>query len=575
MSRVSFRWPFVFALLLLLWIPPFAIFAEVPSQENVVITGKVVDPQQIPVPDARVTLSIAAQTQYIGATTDHQGSFTFTQPISLTTGTPITLTVEATGFQTWKSEGLSLEKNSFFAITLTPNPAQNFVTLLFLFVPGLLGLLAWIAIRGWDEWGKRVTLTLLFGYIYVLMGWVAWTQEWLDKTALSSGPGPLSIVIGFLAMSAVLLIAREGVLRIIAWITKRNPPSKTNADKLRGQALWFLGVSAALWVLGASSFFYAYLQYHVAEVSVFQPLLVVPFLVPVFALLGVVVVVVRTINDHFEDDVSTLVYSKTLATAGERLLIGPYIAIVADFVLFHPVLDQIKALSAANGTLPAEAFLAFFTGLYVIPVLNRLGDLGNTLLTKAAQEKKQTQEDDEFKMLGMNPDLALRLREQKVTTIEDLKNLKEGNIQSTAKAIGVLSEDQLREWRKMACLYWREIDALRDLVGLKADQIAELRRGQIASLEQLMAMEKAEIKQSADVGSDEEVGRIKARIEIIFKCKKEVEAQMKANNVNTISDLMKKDQTARDTITNILTTEEDTKDIKIDMLIEYFGIECS
>jgi hypothetical protein len=459
MKRFLLQWMILVGFLLFLFgLHSVPLHAEEPVEIN--ITGTVLNFQKEPLEGVSVALSFEGI--LISTTTDKEGIFAF-RGITLPNGeTTVTVSAGSPGYEPWRQHvDLTLEKGLQIIIILTPD--RSFMAPLLL-APALLGLIAWLAIRTRDAWGRMVALTILTAYFAGFLGWVALAEEWVAFESMKDIP----IFLALILTPSFVYWRKHQVNKVPTKLSDEtdnerdsvNSKTQNKGAILGKQAIWFTGTSVSLWALTIAGFLYAYLQDGTCCITLFSPSLQIPFIIPLFALLGLLVYASASIYKHSEDDSSSLSYRRSLLATGERILIGPYIAIIADLILFHPFVGTVPTLSEAIGTLPLKAFLAFLTGLYVKTVLIRLNQIGFKLLTKEAQLKKENQkkekEDELVRGLKMSLDLAQNLRDSGVNSIEDLKNLSEEKTKEITKKIDFLTERKLKEWKKMAFLYMKE-----------------------------------------------------------------------------------------------------------------------
>jgi hypothetical protein len=307
---------------------------------------------------------------------------------------------------------------------------NNLVVLLL--APALLGFVVWITIRVSHRFRAAVSHFAASFYLASILLWIALNEKWISyeslKGALALHPVASTLVEG-LSFTAFIIVL--GSLAIIAPVfigfvlvrgaggTKKGTQQESiKGIELRSNAICFSCTSIALWSFTAVGLLYGYYRYDHYAIMIFQPGLTVPLIVPVFALLGILVYAAANIRENSEYSEDTLIFRKKLIALGERVLIGPYIALVAYLVLFKPALDQLKI-----DALPAAAFLAFFTGLYVKQVMNRLEQVGISMLTQESQKKLQERDvpsSEISDILGLSDSLSGELRDNRLTTIDDL-----------------------------------------------------------------------------------------------------------------------------------------------------------
>ena len=128
----------------------------------------------------------------------------------------------------------------------------------------------------------------------------------------------------------------------------------------RGAIRIYVAVGTSTWVIVVAYFVVGYWIAGLRSISFLDPSISIPVLVPVAAFLGVLVYVTTLLakNEGTEEEL------------GNRVLIAPYVAIIAILALFQGKTD---------GLLPP--FIAFFTGLWIDPVLTALHTAGTKIFS--------------------------------------------------------------------------------------------------------------------------------------------------------------------------------------------------
>lgn len=496
------------------------------KNKTVSISGRILDLQDKPVKDARVILENPIDSKRI-TSTDEKGTFSFSK-ILIEKGKNVSLEINATGYSFWKN-AINPSEDVFLYINIAPMQ-DNLVLILLL--PAMMGLIAWVSIKLSLKWGKWLSIFMLSLYFITLSIWILSTRNLIrlpsDVAGQTSGLLPyltygVALVILALLVIQFDLISRlhDSLISIKIAILGGQSNQKKDAimerrEIQRSSVNCFAATATALWILSLIGLFYGYFLYGTSSISIFQPDFSVPLLVPFFAFLGVLVYSTANIREGAELSEDCFAFRKKLIVLGERILIGPYIALIAYLVLLGPILKSVNM-----GNSPTTAFLAFFTGLYVKQVMDRLDQIGLSLLTAESQEKikKREEEKDELvEYLGLTDSLAQSLKNMKITSIEDLANLSEGTIDEKLKNYPTISKAQLYGNHEMARLYKKEMQALRNILLLDSEQIDILRLNQVASIQQLASSSLDSLVKLPDLGDDEEtIKNLKSKTEAILK----------------------------------------------------------
>lgn len=492
------------------------------------LTGQVTDETQAVVDGASVVLSFSDTSLGTrSATTDPEGRFELMDLPPLE-GISTTLRVSKAGYRDWSQEVVLSSKGDEVQVPvqLTSLPTAPDPLAVLLLAPAVLGLLGWIAIQVAGRWGKIASGVLVGLYAVGVTIWLASQPGVVAGIQTNRLATAAQIILVALAAAGVTILAILAVLLAVRRLRRLGRPPAGGADppaagsgadvgsaqaahqgELTSQARWYAGYSTLLWAVSLAALLWAYFiipQDTLGVVRFFHPRIEISLFVPLFAFIGVLVYATASIREHIEDRPDTPAYRKPLMAVGQRVLIAPYIAIIADFVLFKPLLAQFQAFSEGIGMLQAEAFLAFFTGLYVKPILGFLNQLGMTLLTAALRRKYEERQEiapELVTCLQMSDRLARRLNENEVVTVEHLKELSDTDLEEKARSIGFVDARQLRKWRAVAALYLANRAALTEVLGLSPSQVSKLEAANITSPGQLANLSAAEILRRADIGA--------------------------------------------------------------------------
>jgi hypothetical protein len=150
----------------------------------------------------------------------------------------------------------------------------------------------------------------------------------------------------------------------------------------RRYVLFFSMTVTLLWVGVISAILIRFAAFGETHVAILVPGFVIPLGLIVGAFVGTVAYVafsVYTRDPQFFAPENAPARAKLLQVIGGRLLISPYIAMVAFGILATSI--------AMLNTGPFAFFFGFFTGLWIKPVLDMLNDVGKRLLSEEARTR--------------------------------------------------------------------------------------------------------------------------------------------------------------------------------------------
>jgi hypothetical protein len=149
--------------------------------------------------------------------------------------------------------------------------------------------------------------------------------------------------------------------------------------RARYLTLFYVFGNASIWGILLAVFAWTYAFRSIQTISLFNPRIVIPVLAPTFAFIGVLVwatyvlsrreaaTALRPSGTNVAAHLQSARQNKLLAI-GNRIMVAPYLAIV--IVLLLNFEDQAD---------PQIPFFAFFTGLWIEPVLRLIKDIGDRL----------------------------------------------------------------------------------------------------------------------------------------------------------------------------------------------------
>ena len=445
------------------------------------------------------------------------GSFKFS-PFALKRGNSnFTLEAKASGYSNW-SLNFSPTYSRNYDVYITLVPTNDLLFIIFM-VPAILGLIAWIAIRGSRRFGRTISVFVIANYLIALLIWVTsskGTANIWDDVYFHN----ISLGIKWLFLYVLIILLLEMLFIALwpkVWPHLKGPlgikdldgqDGETCGESRRLNATGLVATVTALWVLTIAGMFYANFRYGACGVTIFNPGLYIPFYIPIAAFLGILVYAATNIKESFAFGDYTSVYRNKQLALGERVLIGPYIAILAYLMLFRLVSDQVKPISTGYGALVAALSLAFFTGLFVKPVLSYLEKIAVKMLPQSDQielKERDKANEDLTDMLGLSDTLALELQEHKISKIESLMDLTDADIKKIFGKFETVSLSQLLGGRYMAKLYIKEIRALKNLLKLKPEQIDDLKSNQAACIRRISTLTEAKLKSCMDLAISDDV----------------------------------------------------------------------
>jgi hypothetical protein len=445
------------------------------------------------------------------------GSFKFS-PFALKQGNSnFTLEAKASGYSNWSLNFAPTHGRDYNVyITLAPNNDLLFIIFM---MPAILGLIAWIAIRGSRRFGRTISVFVIANYLIALLIWVT-SSKGMDGVRSDVIIFGYNLGIKWLFLCIIFILLLEMLFIALwpkVWPHLKGPlgiksldglDEETCGESRRLNATGLVATVTALWVLTIAGMFYANFRDGACGVTIFNPGLYIPFYIPIAAFLGILVYAATNIKESFAFGDYTSVYRNKQLALGERVLIGPYIAILAYLMLFRLVADQVKPISTGYGALVAALSLAFFTGLFVKPVLSYLEKIAVKMLPQSDQielKERDKANEDLTDMLGLSDTLALELQEHKISKIESLMDLTDADIKKIFDKFETVSLGQLLGGRYMAKLYLKEIRALKNLLKLKPEQIDDLKSNQVACIRRISTLTETKLKSCMDLAISDDV----------------------------------------------------------------------
>ncbi|VVB92721.1 Carboxypeptidase regulatory-like domain protein [uncultured archaeon] len=243
---------------------------------------------------------------------------------------------------------------------------------------------------------------------------------------------------------------------------------------------WYPFTSVAGWIIAFTILIF--LAYYNNDYNIYflDPMLKVSLFVPIAAFLGATSHITMSKLNNLERKLSQEEWRIVYVGYGRRLLMAPYIAVIALFTITEV---------AQVGNPWAVLFFAYFVGLYTKQIEGTLEEIGKKFLTE--KQKNEVMEKDMktleiIRWLGVSTGIAARLKDAGIKDIDDLVAIK--NIEEEMEKAGidkdyviVLKEKAKKLYemgithQKITILEDEEINSMRDLI-----QTGEERHSQIA-----------------------------------------------------------------------------------------------
>lgn len=204
-----------------------------------------------------------------------------------------------------------------------------------------------------------------------------------------------------------------------------------------------------------------------------DPRLKVPFFVPIAAFLGAASYITVSMLANINRKPLTSEWNLIYLAYGRRLLMAPYIAIIAIFTIGVGDINNKGAV----------LFFAFFVGLYTKNIEGMLTEIGMKLLstTQQTELKERNFEALELvKRLGVSANVYDKLFKIDIKSIRDLVSIKPDKIM-----IEGLNSEYLTELQKKAIAQETEINEMKVKLGLDDESIDQLVNAGYYSIKEL------------------------------------------------------------------------------------------
>ena len=232
------------------------------------------------------------------------------------------------------------------------------------------------------KWVRREHIVISSGVIDSAGGGVV-----RRDIALELDPAPPFYTFLLFAPALIGLIAATTALIVFERKGGHGDESNAATKKAKGALLGYTVAGTIAWVGVVGWFAGGFVTSGLRKISLFDPDLSIPVILPVAAFIGVLVYateclvgVVRKKDPGSDDDTihKFVDYQQTLIELGNRVFIAPYVAIIAVLTIFRGTTDGL-----------AVPFVAFFTGLWIEPVLRLLRMAGEKLLPSGRSNGNQ------------------------------------------------------------------------------------------------------------------------------------------------------------------------------------------
>ncbi len=207
-----------------------------------------------------------------------------------------------------------------------------------------------------------------------------------------------------------------------------------------------------------------------------DPRLKVPLFVPIAAFLGATSHITVSKLDNLERKLSQEEWRIVYVGYGRRLLMAPYIAVIALFTITE--VAQVENPWAV-------LFFAYFVGLYTKQIEGTLKEIGMKFLTE--KQKNEVEEKDMkaleiVRWLGVSTGIAARFKAAGIKEIDDLVAIK--NTEKTAEKVEI-DEIYLKDLVDKAKKLDKNMEELGEELGVDHQQLTRLADEGIYSIDEL------------------------------------------------------------------------------------------
>ena len=240
---------------------------------------------------------------------------------------------------------------------------------------------------------------------------------------------------------------------------------------------WYL--PAVGWIVSFIVFFISASYTKNYEIYFFDPDLKVSLFVPIIAFIGAISYVTVSIINNIETKPSPEDWKRIRCAYGRRLLMAPYIAIIALFTIFESV----------HMTNPwAILFFAYFVGLYTKLIEGTLKEIGMKFLTKKQKielSKIEMGSSDIVRQLNVSIGIAHKLDALGISKIDDLAAIRPERINEIAEK-AVIDKAHLTHLMDRSKKRIQDIETMEKDLGLGSNLVRILVDREIYSKEDLI-----------------------------------------------------------------------------------------
>lgn len=252
---------------------------------------------------------------------------------------------------------------------------------------------------------------------------------------------------------------------------------------------WYL--PAVGWIISFIVFFISASYTKNYEIYFFDPDLKVSLFVPIVAFIGAISYVTISIIDNIETKPSQEDWKCIRCAYGRRLLMAPYIAVIALFTITEAA--QIKNIWLI-------LFFAYFVGLYTKAIEGTLKAIGMKFLNEKQRtelSKREMRTSDIVRQLDVSTGIAHKLDALGISKIDDLVAIRGDRIKDIAEKAEI-NESYLSSLKNKAEKRIQNIETMEKEVGLGSNLIKKLVDMGIYSKDDLIRVNDKYIKKIAE-----------------------------------------------------------------------------
>jgi|GEM_PF-6775226 len=243
------------------------------------------------------------------------------------------------------------------------------------------------------------------------------------------------------------------------------------------------GVSFVLLIYGAFSI-------NDYNIYFFNPLLSVPLLVPIIAFIGVVSHITLSVLQNKERKIDDLEWTTRYEYYSRRIFIGPYIAIIAVFMILN---------ANQRNDLMVVVFFAYFVGFYTKQIEGIFEELGKKILTEKLKnelDERDIKSLEIVRKLGVSTTIAGKLYKLGISEIDDIIAIQDTKIKEIALKVDI-EEKYLTDLIKKTKKHVDDLAAMRKDLNIDRDTLNKLLNIGINSKHELAAIPEDKISDKA------------------------------------------------------------------------------